>query len=312
MTGLIDWHSHHSSPEFAERCVAVGLGPPGIDPEDSGDFVARRSALDACGIDVQLISQTARGGTDSLSSADEMALIRTSNDAIADRIATDPGRFIGSVAVSFRDVPGSIAEIDRLHLRGFRAVLMYPQAGGIFLADRPESRSLFARIAELGLPIFMHGGGTRGAGPDMSHLEDEGAGVAASVYADAAVTECVVRLIAAGTFDRHPGLKIVIRSAGGGLPLLLKKMSWRHKGDGTSRKYSEIFLEHFLIDCASVNARTLHFFIDTLGERNVVFGSDYCGGLGPLSRALPVVNDQSDPDRMRTILNNNSRELLNI
>ncbi len=312
MNGLIDWHSHHTAPEYAEHCISLGLGSPGVDPEDSTDFVGRRAAMDAAGVDLQLVSQTARAGVDALSVEDEMALIRTSNDAIAERIATAPDRFIGSVAVSFRDVPGSIAEIDRLQTRGFRAVLIYPQVAGQFLADRPESQPLFARIAELGLPIFMHGGGTRGASPDMAHLEDEGMGVAASIYADAAVTESVVRLIAAGTFDRHPNLRIVIRSAGGGLPLLLKKMSWRHKGEGESKKYSEMFLEHFLIDCASVNARTLEFFIDTLGERSVVFGSDYCGGLGPLSRAMPVINDQSSPERYRTILNRNSRELLGI
>lgn len=312
MPALIDWHSHHTAPELGEAYQKLGLGAPGVDPEDGTDFRARRAALDEAGVDLQLVSQSARGGTDALSVENEMALLRISNDAIADRISTDPSRFIGSIAVSFRDVAGSIAEIERVRQRGFRAVLMYPQVGGAFLADRPESRPLFAHIAALGLPIFMHGGGTRGAGPDMAHLEDEGAGVAASIYADAAVTECVVRLIAAGTFDRHPDLRIVVRSAGGGLPLLLKKMSWRHKGPEESVKYSEIFLEHFRIDCASVNARTLQFFLDTLGERSVVFGSDYCGGLGPLSRALPVINDLAQPDHARAILNRNSRELLKV
>lgn len=312
MNGLIDWHSHHTAPEYAEQCVALGIGSPGVDPEDSTDFVRRRAAMDAAGVDLQLVSQTARAGTDTLGPQEEMALLRTSNDAIADRIATDPDRFIGSIAVSFRDVPGSIAEVDRLRGRGFRAVLIYPQVAGQFLADRPESQPLFARIAELGLPIFMHGGGTRGATPDMAHLEDEGMGVAASIYADAAVTECAVRLIAAGTFDRHPSLRIVIRSAGGGLPLLLKKMSYYHKGDGPTRKYSDMFLEHFRIDCASASPRALAFFIDAMGEQSVVFGSDYCGGLGPLSRAMPVINEQSTPDRYREILNRNSQELLRI
>ena len=243
MTGLIDWHSHHTAPEYAEKCVALGLGSPGVDPEDSTDFIGRRAAMDAAGVDLQLVSQTARAGSDGLSVEDEMALIRASNDILAERIATDRDRFIGSIAVSFRDVPGSIAEIDRNVPRGFRAVLIYPQVAGEFLSDRPESQPLFARIAELGLPIFMHGGGgTRGATPEMAHLEDEGMGVAASIYADAAVTESCMRLIAAGTFDRHPNLRIVVRSSGGGLPLLLKKMSWLHKGEGQNKKYSEMFL----------------------------------------------------------------------
>jgi aminocarboxymuconate-semialdehyde decarboxylase len=313
MAGMIDWHSHHTAPEYAEKCVELGIGSPGVDPEDSPDFVARRAAMDAAGIDLQLVSQTARAGADSLSVEDEMALLRTSNDIIGERIATDRDRFIGSIAVSFRDVPGSIDEIDRNVPRGFRAVLIYPQVAGTFLSDRPESQPLFARIAELGLPIFMHGGGgTRGATPDMAHLEDEGMGVAASIYADAAVTESCMRLIAAGTFDRHPNLRIVVRSSGGGLPLLLKKMSYYHKSEGPTRKYSDMFLEHFRIDCASASSRALAFFIDHMGEQSVVFGSDYCGGLGPLSRAMPVLDEQSTPDRYREILNRNSRDLLRI
>ena len=66
-------------------------------------------------------------------------------------------------------------------------------------------------------------------------------------------------MIASGLFDRYPNLKIVIRSSGGGLPLLLHRFFWKHKGPNGERRYSEIFLEHFLIDCASSDARTLSF-----------------------------------------------------
>ena len=103
MTGLIDWHSHHTPPELVERYTALGARPPATDPEDTDDFGTRRAALDACGVEVQLVSQTAGGGADALSVEDERSLVRASNDAIADRIATEPDRFIGSIAISFRE-----------------------------------------------------------------------------------------------------------------------------------------------------------------------------------------------------------------
>jgi predicted TIM-barrel fold metal-dependent hydrolase len=143
-------------------------------------------------------------------------------------------------------------------------------------------------------------------------LEDGGQGVAVSAHADAAVSDCVVRMIAAGLFDRNPDLQIVIRSAGGGVPLLLSKLYWRHQSPDGERPYRDILLDHFLVDSASASARTFQFLIDTMGEDRVVFGSDYCGGLGPLKRALPVIDEQSDPARVKTITERNSRRILHL
>ena len=172
-------------------------------------------------------------------------------------------------------------------------------------------RALLAKIAELNLPIFLHGGGGR-SDSSLKRLEDGGAGVSASALGDASVSEFVVRMIASGVFDRHPNLQVVIRSGGGGIPLLLNKLFWKHKGPSGEKRYSEILLEHFLVDTASVNARTLQFLMDTLGSERVVFGSDYCGGLGPLQKAMPVVDEQSDPNSIKSVLERNSRRLLHI
>ena len=120
-----------------------------------------------------------------------------------------------------------------------------------------------------------------------------------------------MRLIAAGVFDRHPNLKIVIRSGGGGLPLLLPRLSWRHKG-ADDRSYLDILLDHFLIDTASLDARTLGFLLEKMGEDRIVFGSDYCGGLGLLKKGVAVIEQQPDPARVTAITERNSRSLLNL
>jgi len=119
-------------------------------------------------------------------------------------------------------------------------------------------------------------------------------------------------MIASGVFDRYPDLRIVIRSSGGGLPLLLHRFFWKHNGARGEQRYSEIFLEHFLIDCASSDPRTLSFLIDTMGEEHVVFGSDYCGGLGPLKKALISVEKQANPAHLKSFTEKNSRRLLHI
>jgi hypothetical protein len=133
-----------------------------------------------------------------------------------------------------------------------------------------------------------------------------------AVLSDGEVAECCLRMIASGVFDRYPNLKIVIRSSGGGIPLLLHRFFWKHKGPQGERKYSEIFLDHFFIDCASSDAVTLEFLIHKMGEHNIVFGSDYCGGLGPLSKAFKAVDALPNPAHFKSFTEKNSRELLHL
>jgi predicted TIM-barrel fold metal-dependent hydrolase len=94
--------------------------------------------------------------------------------------------------------------------------------------------------------------------------------------------------------------------------LLLHRFFWRHKGPKGEQRYSDIFLEHFLIDTASSDARTLSFLIDTLGEERMVFGSDYCGGLGPLKKSFGAIEKQAKPERVKQFTDKNSRRLLHL
>ncbi len=61
------------------------------------------------------------------------------------------------------------------------------------------------------------------------------------------------------------------------------------------------------IDCASSDARTLAFLIETLGEGRIVFGSDYCGG-----QAFAAIDQQPDPARVQNSTERNSRKLLRV
>lgn len=311
MSTVIDWHAHHTAPEMIERFVALGEKPPRMDTEDDADFERRIADMNAAGVDVQLVSQSAGVNGDRLPAETAMDLVRLSNDVIAERIGPYPDRLIGSIAVTWKDPEGSVHELERLAARGFRAVMLYAQPEAVGL---PATDSLLGKIAELGLPIFLHGGGGGGRqDPTLERLEDRGMGVAVSASADAAVADFCVRLIAAGTFDRYPNLQVVIRSSGGGVPLLLSKLWWKHKApNGEERRYDDILLDHFLVDCASADPRKLQFLIDTMGEDRVVFGSDYCGGSGPLQKAVAALREHPNPAPAIASMERTSRRLLHL
>jgi len=308
---LIDWHAHHTPPDLVDKIAALGGRKPRIDDYDSPDFSKRIKEMDEVGLDLQLVCQGAGVNADFLPAERALELVRDSNDLIAAGVAPFSDRLIGVTAISLKHIDGSVEEIQRMAKRGFRAVMMYSSVNGEVIVDRTETDPVLAKIAELDLPIFLHGGGGR-KDPTLERLEDQGAGVSASALADASVSECIVRMIASGVFDRYPNLRVVIRSGGGGIPLLLNKLFWKHQGPSGEQRYSDILLEHFLIDTASVNARTLQFLMDTLGSERIVFGSDYCGGLGPLQKAVPVVEEQPDPNKIKTITERNSRRLLHL
>ena len=311
MSTWIDWHSHHTAPEVVEQFAAFTGKAPKIDDYDSTDFAKRVKEMDEAGVDLQLICQGAGLYADQLPAEQALQIMRESNRSLAERLAPHRDRLMGITAISLKNIDASVQELERTSTQGFRAALLYPTVDGQQVVDLPEINPIYAKISELGWPIFLHGAGSA-KDPTLQRLEDGGAGVAYAVLSDAEISECVLRMIASGVFDRYPKLRIVIRSSGGGLPLLLHRFFWKHKGPAGEKRYSEIFLEHFLIDCASSDARTLSFLIDTMGEERMVFGSDYCGGLGPLAKGFGAVNKQSDPGHVKSFMEKNSRRLLHL
>jgi len=307
----IDWHSHHTAPEAVGKFAQLTGQRPRIDDYDSPDFAKRVKEMDEARLDLQLICQGAGLYPDRLTADQALAVVRQSNTILAERIAPYPNRLMGVTALSLKNIDASVEELERTSTQGFRAALLYPTVDGEMVVDLPVINPIYSKISELGWPIFLHGAGTA-KNPTLKRLEDGGAGVAYAVLSDAEIAECVLRMIASGVFDRYPNLRVVIRSSGGGLPLLLHRFFWKHKGPTGEQRYSEIFLEHFLIDTASSDARTLSFLIDTMGEERMVFGSDYCGGLGPLKKCLVAVESQANPEHVKSFTEKNSRKLLNL
>jgi predicted TIM-barrel fold metal-dependent hydrolase len=311
MATVIDWHAHHTAPEIADRIKELTGKRPHVDAYDSPDLSKRIKEMDEAGLDLQLVCQGAGVYADQLPAEQALEIARQSNDILAERIAPHKDRLMGVTALSLKNVAASVKEIERTAAQGFRAVLLYPHVDGEMLVDTQAMDPIFRKISEHNLPIFLHGAGTV-RDLSLKHLEDGGAGVAYAVLSDGEVAECCLRMIASGLFDRYPNLNIVIRSSGGGIPLLLHRLFWTHKGPRGEQKYSEIFLEHFSIDCASSDAPTLAFLIAKMGENNIVFGSDYCGGLGPLAKGFAAINAQPDPARVHGFMEKNSRGLLHL
>ena len=159
MATWIDWHSHHTSPEAVETFAEFTGKRPKIDDYDSTDFADRVQQMDEVGIDLQLICQGAGLYADQLPADQALAIVRQSNDLLAQRIAPHRQRLMGVTALSLKNIEASVEELERTSTRGFRAALLYPTVDGEMVVDLPVMDPLYAKIAELGWPIFLHGAG---------------------------------------------------------------------------------------------------------------------------------------------------------
>lgn len=252
-------------------------------------------------------------------------LARVANDAMADLCRKYPERFPTFVAaVSLKDVPGAVAEARRaVKDLGACGIQVYTPNAGRPLDD-PIFEPVFATMAELDLPIWLHP--ARGA-----NLTDYPA-EAKSRYElwwcfgwpyDTSVA--MVRMVFAGLFDRYPKLKIITHHLGGMIPYYDGRVGpgLQVLGSRTSDEdYSQVlpslkrphadYLKEFYGDTAMFGggSHALRCGLDYFGAEHVVFATDT--PLGPIAPTIEAVKRLDLPaEDMRKLFNGNAERLIN-
>jgi aminocarboxymuconate-semialdehyde decarboxylase len=145
-------------------------------------------------------------------------LARLANDEMAALVEKHPDRFPGFVAsLPMNNPEAAVREIDRaigdLHATG---VQIFTNVSGRPL-DLPDYRPVFDRMAERGLPVWMH--------PARPATVADYAGEARSKYDmwwafgwPYETSVAMGRLVFSGIFDRHPDLKIITHHMGAMIP----------------------------------------------------------------------------------------------
>jgi aminocarboxymuconate-semialdehyde decarboxylase len=186
------------------------------------------------------------------------------NDSIGALVKSHPGRLLGLASVDAYS-GGAADELARAvkHL-GLRGVFV-ESAKGELLPDCEQAQALFAAAAALEVPVFLH------PVPDLplrSRFQNER--FARSTINSAAI----LAMIAAGMFEKHGGLKVVVTALALGGLLLADRVP-----DGV------------YIDTTGTKPATLRGAIELLGASRVVAGSDW-----------PVVQEKDLGDRLSSVL----------
>jgi aminocarboxymuconate-semialdehyde decarboxylase len=193
------------------------------------------------------------------------------NEAQAEQVRLHPGRFWATAAVPFVDTQIALDVIDDAVGRlGLIGINIPGSVGDDPDIAAPRLEPIYARMEELGLPVFLHPTDALFADP----LEGYGGALHRSVGRVMEASVATARLIFSGIMERHPNLKVVVSHTGGALPY----QAGRLDKNGTGAKLPELpstYLKRMYTDMVSPHTAGMRFAIEYFGADHVMYGTDY-------------------------------------
>ncbi|MGH9689510.1 MAG: amidohydrolase family protein [Candidatus Acidiferrales bacterium] len=303
----IDIHAHYFPESYLSLLAKEGKHPNSSDPKFT-DLQLRLADMDKKGIAVQAISLT----TPMLYWGDgqhSLSLAKAWNDSAVAAHRAYPTRFVVLATLPMQFPGLAIAELDRVaRLPGVRGVYMGTNIAEKDL-DEPLFEPIFARIEQLGLPVFLHPvtplGGNRFKNYYLSNLMGN----------PIDGTTAAAHLIFGGVLDRHPNLTVCLPHSGGALLALIGRWDrgWRVRPEdkGLPKAPSE-YLHRFVFDTVSHSKPYTEYMIEQVGADRILTGSDYCFDMG-VDEPVKFIQELDLPAIQRNmILNGNAAKLLKL
>jgi aminocarboxymuconate-semialdehyde decarboxylase len=262
----------------------------------------------AAGVDAIVSSSGSFGDVDRLEPgrAGEVAHELNAERATAER--AHAGHFYGLATLPWQDTDAALAALDDavVHL-GLRGVLVHSNIDGAPI-DSDACRPVYARIAELGVPLFIHP--TRSIAE--ARLRDYGLEYLVGFVFDTSLA--ALRLVLNGIVAEYPGLRVVLPHCGGTLPYLAGRIDASHeKPYSLGRRLDPLPSEQlrgFYTDTVSQDADTLAFAGRFFADGHMLFASDY--PFFSVEQQLTFVRDRlADSDRA-AVLGGNAETLLRL
>ena len=182
-----------------------------------------------------------------------------------------PGRVWASAAIPLVDTRVAIEVLDdAVNRLGLMGVNLPGSVGKEGMIDDVRLEPFYERVAELGLPMFLHP--TDAVFADVMQGYNDALHLSLGRVVE--VSAAASRLILSGIMERHPGLKIVMSHTGGALPYQSGRMDKNSKTAGLTKPVSH-YLHQMFTDTVSPHSAGQRFAIEYFGADNVMYGTDY-------------------------------------
>lgn len=239
----------------------------------------RIEAMDASGVDVEVLTPMPPLLRYDLPPADGLSLARWVNEFTATLCAANPDRIIGFGMVPMQDVDAAAAELKAIREAGLHGVEIASGVLGVSIGDE-RFLPFFQEAERLDLPIFVH------AMPSPTPRLP--AGTMGTYVVGVEGMFAAGSLIAGGTAEKCPNLRISFSHAAGGLPLLLPRAqyfwggTWNEEPPIPERAVAHTdgpspmdYARRFYYDSMVFDRRAIRYLIDLLGHDRLLVGSDF-------------------------------------
>ncbi len=263
----------------------------------------RLAAMDAAGIDIQVLSLTAPG-VQSLEPVEAGALQTASNDMLADAVRRRPDRFQGVATLATPDPEAAARELERAVTRlGLNGAMLFGRTRDRNL-DHRENWPIFEAAAALRAPLYIHPQSPVAAVREAIYSGyGEAADAAFATFGLGWHYETgvqIVRMILGGVFDRFPDLQLITGHWGEVVLFYLDRIDNMGRAVKLDRKPSEYFRDHVMVTPSGMwSQRYLRWAMEVLGPERILFSSDYPYRAAPNGEARHFLEeaDLSQADR---------------
>ncbi|MFV0254487.1 MAG: amidohydrolase family protein [Beutenbergiaceae bacterium] len=306
--GAIDVHAHLLPRPLADRAnrARIGERTTSAAPDSLIDLETRLRAMDAMGVERQVVSpwiELAPGGLEPRAGS---AHLRRVNDALAQEVARAPDRLVGMAMVPQDDGEAAAVELDRsVTDLGMCGALLTTSGVGMSLASAalaPLWEQAEMRRALLLIHPYRSAESTRCQAEGIENL----------VGTPSEGTLAIAGLLRAGVLDRFPDLRLCAVHGGGALPILLERIEalWDLSADTGGARPTEL-IGKLYFDTLTHGERALRWLIETVGAERLMLGSDSPFATGDSDPRAPVarLTTLSAADRAR-ILSGTAASLL--
>ncbi len=297
---VVDVHAHAvlAMTEGAAGAAGpeLGVSPDGTPFYRVGDYVlhgvryagspfmdvdVRLAAMDAAGIDLQVLSPNPITYFGDLPAADAVAFARAHNDALAELAGKHAGRLLATAQLPVQDVAASVGEARRaVRELGMAGVYLDTDPAGRTLDD-PALDPLYEALVDLDVPMFVHPSPLGSAGPaDDVRLRRFDMDLLFGFAYDE--TLAVAALVFGGVLERHPGLDVCVSHGGGAAAFVsgrfaraVQKRPWASRAlreNGFEHYFRRIWFDTHVHDELSVELLVAH-----AGTERLVFGTNFAG-----------------------------------
>ncbi|MER5185032.1 amidohydrolase family protein [Streptomyces sp. NPDC002896] len=278
------------------------------------DVAVRLAAMEAAGVDVQLVSPSP--GHYHYWAEPQLAerVCRLANEGTAAHCAKAPDRLHGLGLIPLQHPDLAVDVLDHALDQGLKGVEISSHAPGpggtreVELSD-PRLAPFWARAEEAGALVFLHPFGcTLDERLDQWYLSN-------TVGQPTENAVALSHLIFSGVLDRHPGLKLIAAHGGGYLPTHIGRSdhAWRARPDARDcAREPSSYLKQLYFDSLVHAPHVLRELVRAAGPERVLLGSDFPFDMGtddPLG-ALRAA-DLPDAD-FHAVRGGNAAALLNL